>query len=89
MTCFIAFLAPFGGFAYAGLKRALRRSDLGITLYKGGVIDRIECIVVTGIFMLFYLNMIAYNNQDSESKLDSVLSRVEMLSEEAQIKLYH
>ena len=33
ITCFIAFVAPFGSFFVTGLKRALKAESLGETLY--------------------------------------------------------
>ena len=58
VTLFIAFIAPFAGFFVAGLKRALRADRLGVTLHKGGVIDRTDCILVTGLFLMVYVNVI-------------------------------
>jgi len=31
-------------------------------MYKGGVIDRLDCIIITGCFMLVYINMLVYKN---------------------------
>ena len=62
LTVFIAFVAPFGGFLFSGLKRAMRQSSLGITMFKGGVIDRLDCIIITGCFMLFYLTSLVYKD---------------------------
>jgi phosphatidate cytidylyltransferase len=54
-TCVIALIAPFGGFFVSGLKRAFKHEQLGLTLHKGGVIDRLDCAVVLGFFMLVYV----------------------------------
>ena len=60
LTIFIAFLAPFGGFFVSGLKRALKHKQLGLTLHKGGIIDRSDCIIIVGFFMLAYTNGFIY-----------------------------
>ena len=88
ITVFIAFVAPFGGFLFSGLKRALRQSQLGITMFKGGVIDRLDCIIITGCFMLIYINMLVYKRQTGEDPTSSVLEMVSQLSEDAQKELY-
>lgn len=63
LTVFIAFVAPFGGFLFSGLKRAMRQSSSdGAAKFEGGVISRIECIIVTGCFMLAYMNMLVYKS---------------------------
>ena len=87
ITIFVAFVAPFGGFLFAGLKRAMRSSQLSITVYKGGVIDRLDCILITGCFMLIYMSMLVY--KDLTPEVSSVLDMVSNLSEQAQIELYH
>ena len=89
ITVFIAFVAPFGGFLFSGLKRALRQSQLGITMFKGGVIDRLDCIIITGCFMLVYISMLVYKNQSGLDPTSDVLEMVASLSEEAQKELYH
>ena len=87
ITIFIAFVAPFGGFLFAGLKRAMRQSQIGITMFKGGVIDRLDCIIITGCFMHVYINMLVYKNQVPE--ISAVLDMVTELSDQAQIELYN
>jgi len=87
ITVFIAFIAPFGGFLFAGLKRAMRQSHLSISIFKGGVIDRLDCIIITGCFMLIYLNLLVY--KDEAPSVSSVLDMVSSLSERAQLDLYN
>lgn len=86
MTLFIAFIAPFGGFFVAGLKRALRTEQLGVTLHKGGVIDRVDCILVTGLFLMIYVNVLV-NSQSGEKK-DQIKEMIMDLSDDAQKDLY-
>ena len=67
LTLFIALIAPFAGFFVAGLKRALRSDRLGVTLHKGGVIDRIDCILVTGFFLMVYMNVIMNSSNNEKA----------------------
>ena len=60
ITCFVAFVAPFGSTFAMALKRALKTEVLGQSLYHGGVIDRMECMIVTGLFFLIYVNAVIY-----------------------------
>ena len=63
ITVFIAFVAPFGGLLFSGLKRAMRQSSSDSQAkFEGGVISRIECIVVTGCFLLAYMNMLVFKS---------------------------
>jgi len=80
ITLFIAFISPFGGFLYSGLKRALRASQLGRTFFKGGVIDRFDCLIVTGIFLLIYVNLLVYKNE-GKSNFEQVMQMVDKLSD--------
>ena len=64
ITLFIAYIAPFAGFFVAGLKRSLRADRLALTLHKGGVIDRIDCILVTGFFLMIYVNVLVNSQND-------------------------
>jgi len=88
ITLFIAFIAPFGGFLYSGLKRALRANQLGMTLHKGGVIDRLDCLIVTGCFLMIYVNLLIYKN-DGKSNYEHVIEMVNKLSPQAQTDLYY
>ena len=86
ITLFIAFIAPFGGFFVAGLKRALRANQLGVTLHRGGVIDRIDCILVTGFFLLIYVNVLVYSTTGGTGS--QLKEMIHSLSDEAQKELY-
>jgi len=88
LTLFIAFVAPFGGFLFSGLKRAMRNSkSSAITVFKGGVMDRMECIIITGCFMLIYMSMLVGNVELPTAS--NVLNMASYLSEEAQKELYY
>ena len=82
---FIALIAPFGGFFVAGLKRALRANQLGITLHRGGVIDRIDCILVTGFFLMIYVHVLVYSNSETTSQIKEMILS---MSNDAQKELY-
>lgn len=89
ITVFIAFISPFGGFLFSGLKRALRQSSLGIAMFKGGVIDRLDCIVITGCFLLAYISMLVYSNPEGMDPTSYVLDMITGLSDKAQMELYY
>ena len=74
LTMFVAFISPFGGFLIAGLKRALRSKQRH--RLHGGVIDRLDCILVVGFFMLMFVPRIVYN----EKSYVQVASMVEALN---------
>ena len=83
---FIAFIAPFGGFFVAGLKRSIRQNQLAGTLHRGGVIDRIDCIIITGFFLLIYFNMMI-NSQPGETS-NQIKEMILTISDDAQRELY-
>ena len=87
ITLFIAFIAPFAGFFIAGLKRALRAQHLGAFNHRGGVIDRTECIIVTGIFLMIYVNVLVYSNSgETSARIKEIISS---MSDDAQKELYY
>ena len=67
VTVFIAFVSPFGGYLFNGLKRIMRQSQSGITMIKGGVIDRLDCIIITGCFLIIYLSFMVYRSGPPET----------------------
>lgn len=69
LTLFVAFITPFGGFAIAGLKRALRSR---VNSVHGKVIDRLDCILIMGFFLLIFIKKIVY----SEKNVYQVVSMV-------------
>ena len=86
ITLFIAFIAPFAGFFIAGLKRALRAKHLGVSSHRGGVIDRIECIIVTGFFLMIYVNVLVYSTSGETSS--QIKEMILSMSDDAQRELY-
>ena len=54
-----AFIAPFGGFFASGLKRAFNVKDFGhIIPGHGGLLDRIDCLLVMIAFTYIYLQVL-------------------------------
>ena len=76
ITFFCATVAPFGGFFAFGLKRALRAEDLGKTMARGGVIERIDCIIVTGFFLLIYIRQIVYSQEMTMGKVKDLINNL-------------
>ena len=95
ITVFIAFVAPFGGFMFSGLKRAMRsaksvKNNRG--LEGSSVITRLECIIMSGCFMLMYMNMLVFTSTsaaESGEGPQAVLSMLDYMSEDAQKELYY
>ena len=84
---FIAFIAPFASTILTSLKRALRKKRQGTAaaiLYKASPLDYIHSITVTGIFLLMYLMLLVYK----QDEITVVLNKIGSLSVEAQRELY-
>lgn len=78
---FTAFVAPFGGFFASGLKRALRIKDFGSAIPgHGGITDRFDCQILTGLFTYLYIRAFIFSNPKSVS-LDLVIKLAKMLPE--------
>ena len=60
ITCFLAFVAPFGSFFVTGLKKALKADTLGSSFYSGGVSDRLDVVLILGLFFMIYINAVIY-----------------------------
>lgn len=81
ISLFVAFISPFGGFAIAGLKRALRSREN--RMRHGQVIDRLDCILLVGFFMMIFTNKIVYQDKS----VAQVAAMVQALSPEAKVFL--
>ena len=69
LTLFVAFITPFGGFAIAGLKRALRSR---VNSVHGKVIDRLDCILIMGFFLLIFIKKIVYEEKSTAQVVSMV-----------------
>lgn len=59
-----------------------------MTFIKGGVIDRLDCLIVMGCFLCIYVSMLAYKNVEKD-RFDNVMQMVDKLSDEMQKQLYY
>lgn len=85
ITCFIAIVAPFGALFFTALKRALKAEQLGQIFTNGGVIDRVDCLLITGLFLFIYINFIVYQQQDAVKVMQDMILQ---LSPKSQADLY-
>ncbi|CAH8821314.1 unnamed protein product [Trichobilharzia szidati] len=57
ISIYTSVVGPFGGFFASGFKRAFKIKDFGdLFPGHGGVVDRFDCQVLIGTFVLFYYN---------------------------------
>ena len=57
LAMYISLVSPFGGFFASAVKRAYGAKDFGSLIPgHGGVIDRLDCQIVTAPFVFLYLN---------------------------------
>mgnify|MGYP000091347583 CR=1 FL=1 len=71
ISIFCNTLAPFGGFVASVVKRAFEKKDFGTLIQgHGGLIDRLDCQLLTAPFLFLYLQ-VASGNQ-SPTPLQSV-----------------
>ena len=61
---------------------------MGKTFFKGGVIDRLDCLIVTGFFLLIYVNNLVYEGMGDQDRRSSVIEMVSQLTPESQQELY-
>ena len=76
ITLFCTTIAPFGGFLVFGLKRALKKQSSGVVFPLGSVIERIDCLIVAGFFLLIYMNSIVYKNETTLSQVKTMISNL-------------
>jgi len=58
---FASLIAPFGGFFASGFKRAIKVKDFAdIIPGHGGITDRMDCQILTGMFAYLYVHQIVY-----------------------------
>ena len=62
ITSFIAIVAPFGALFFTALKRALKAEQIGRVFINGGVIDRVDCLLIVGLFLYVYISFIVYQH---------------------------
>lgn len=83
---FASLIAPFGGFFASALKRSLKIKDFANLIPgHGGVIDRIDCLLVMMFFLCIYTRQIIKGNM---STISGVLHYIERINEQDQDYLY-
>ena len=73
-------VAPFGALFFTALKRALKAEQLGQTFVNGGVIDRADCSLITGLFLLIFISQIVYAPQDAVKKMQEMVLKLDSKS---------
>lgn len=59
LSLYASFAAPFSGFLASALKRACSMKDFGTWIPgHGGIIDRMDCQLLMGVFTYVYHNTI-------------------------------
>jgi phosphatidate cytidylyltransferase len=77
---FASFIAPFGGFLASGIKRAYKRKDFdSIFPGHGGLMDRMDCILVMIFFTSFHFRTFIEKKAPS---VGQVISLLQLLSVE-------
>jgi len=82
---FTSIISPFGGFFASGLKRGLKIKDFGDSIPgHGGVTDRMDCQIVTGVFAYVY-----YTSFIKRWTLGGIMATIYVLSPSDQLRLFH
>lgn len=84
---FASLIAPFGGFFASALKRSMKIKDFANLIPgHGGVLDRIDCLLIMFFFLCIYLRQIIKGNMTT---LSGVLHYIERINEHDQLYLYN
>mmetsp|Transcript_17763 Transcript_17763/g.25081 ORF Transcript_17763/g.25081 Transcript_17763/m.25081 type:complete len:451 (+) Transcript_17763:156-1508(+) len=68
IALYVSFISPFGGFLASAVKRAHGAKDFGALIPgHGGVIDRLDCQLVTAPFVFLYLSYISSMSASSSA----------------------
>lgn len=87
IALFASLIAPFGGFMASGFKRAFKIKDFADTIPgHGGFTDRLDCKVLMGIFVQFYLSQIVYKEQQN---VETLYSTFRSLDPTDRLKFYN
>lgn len=82
---FTSFVSPFGGFFTAAFKRTLKlRTDFG----QGPFADRLDCHLLTGVFVFTYVNARIAEIDVDYIGADAVLHLLDELKREDRVKVY-
>ncbi|KAM3134400.1 hypothetical protein pb186bvf_013513 [Paramecium bursaria] len=85
LSLFASLVAPFGGFFASGFKRAIKIKDFGDVIPgHGGITDRMDCQILTGMFTYLYLHQIIL----SQITVATIYATVKQLSLEDQHVLF-
>lgn len=85
---FASLIAPFGGFFASGLKRAFKLKDFGDLIPgHGGMTDRMDCQIITGLFTYVYLQTILYRDTGSCPSVTEMAACISALSETSRQQL--
>merc|ERR1719409_1599525 len=86
LAVFASTIGPFGGFFASGFKRAFKVKDFSDKFPgHGGVMDRVDCMVVMGMFSFVYLRTFILARQVG---MDSLLKNIGKLSLEEKQRVY-
>jgi phosphatidate cytidylyltransferase len=82
---FASTIGPFGGFFASGFKRAFKVKDFAAKFPgHGGVMDRVDCMVVMGLFSFAYTRTVV----PQQITVESMVERIDRLSVQEQLQVY-
>ena len=86
LAAFASLVAPFGGFFASGIKRAYKLDDFAsIIPGHGGVFDRVDCQLITGLAtQIYYTTFIGAG----AISLTRVMTLASQLSGDDQLEMY-